>query len=216
MALLFFLATAFVISFSGAAQPGPVTATAIAFGRRNRYAGVALAIGHGIIEFPLMVLIILGLGRFFELTPVQIAIGLAGGTVLLFMAVQMRAGLKSGDHQQKTVPSKPILAGIVLSASNPYFLLWWATIGLALATEATGFGIWAFVLFAMVHWFVDLAWVTGLSWASFKGSTLMSQRNQQSILMGCADAMLLFGAKFIFDSACLWYEVTHSYRPPQS
>lgn len=212
MTLLFFLAKAFIISFSGAAQPGPVTATAIALGRQNRYAGIALSIGHGIIELPLMVLIVLGLGRFFELIRVQIAIGLAGGTVLLFMAVQMLIGLRSAnDHQEDAVKSKPVLAGIVLSASNPYFLLWWATIGLALATEATGFGIWAFVLFAILHWFVDLTWVTALSWASFKGSTLMSQNEQRSILAGCAVAMLLFGMKFIFDSACSWYEVTHVY-----
>ncbi|UCF44527.1 MAG: LysE family transporter, partial [Planctomycetota bacterium] len=61
MTLLLFLIQVFIISFSGAAQPGPVTATAIATGSRNRYAGLALAIGHGIIEFPLMVLIMLGL-----------------------------------------------------------------------------------------------------------------------------------------------------------
>lgn len=208
MAVLFFLAEAFLISFSGAAQPGPVTAAAIAFGRRNRYAGIALAIGHGVIEFPLMVLIVLGLGRFFERVPVQIVIGLVGGAVLLFMGIQMRIGLRTAQRREETaVKSQPLLAGMVLSASNPYFLLWWATIGLALATEATGFGIWAFVLFAMVHWAVDLGWVTALSWASFKGSTLMTERNQRSILAGCANAMVIFGMKFVFDSACTWYEV---------
>ena len=80
--------------------------------------------------------------------------------------------------------AKPVLAGIVLSASNPYFYLWWATIGLALVTRATAFGIGAFVAFALVHWFVDLGWVTALSWASFKGSKLMTERNQRSILAG--------------------------------
>jgi len=55
VAFLFFLAQVLIISCSGAMQPGPVTATAIAMGARNRYAGTLLAIGHGIIEFPLMV-----------------------------------------------------------------------------------------------------------------------------------------------------------------
>jgi threonine/homoserine/homoserine lactone efflux protein len=210
MAILFFLAKAFIISFSGAAQPGPVTTSAIAFGRQNRYAGIALSIGHGIIEFPLMVLIVLGLGRLFQRTSVQILIGFVGGIVLLIMAVQMLIGLRSAGGGEKDVTrSRPILTGIVLSASNPYFLLWWATIGLALASEATGFGIWAFVLFAIVHWSVDLMWVTALSWASFKGSTLMSVRNQRSILAGCATAMLLFGLKFIFDSVCSWCDAAY-------
>jgi threonine/homoserine/homoserine lactone efflux protein len=62
MDLLFFFLQVFVISFSGAMQPGPVTATVITMAARNRYAGTLLAIRHGIIEFPLMVLIILGLG----------------------------------------------------------------------------------------------------------------------------------------------------------
>ena len=66
MSLLFFLAQVLVISCSGAMQPGPVTATAIAMGARSRYAGSLLAVGHGIIEFPLMVVIILGMGKFFE------------------------------------------------------------------------------------------------------------------------------------------------------
>ena len=207
MALVAFLATAFVISFSGAAQPGPVSTTAIAFGRKDRYAGIGLSIGHGIIEFPLMVLIVLGLGRFFELVPVRIAIGLVGGVVLMMMAVQMLLNLKvATDSENNSARSRPVLTGIVLSASNPYFFLWWATVGLALATTAVGFGIGAFVLFGIVHWLVDVVWVTALSWASFKGSTLMNERNQRSILAGCALAMFLFGLKFVFEAACSWYE----------
>jgi threonine/homoserine/homoserine lactone efflux protein len=210
MEILAFLAQVFVISLSGALQPGPVTTAAITMGTRNRLAGSLIAIGHGIVEFPLMVLIVLGLGRLLELTPVQIVIGIVGGLVLVFMAVHMWGSLKTaGNEEVKVVQSRPVLAGIVLTASNPYFLFWWATIGLALATKASGFGVLAFALFAVVHWLVDLGWVTCLSWASFGGSTLMTRRNQRSILAGCAAAMLLFGIKFVFDSVCSWYELTH-------
>ena len=157
-----------------------------------------------------MVLIVLGLGRVFELVPVRIVIGLVGGVVLMAMAVQMLLNLNvTAEGGNDSVRSRPILTGIVLSASNPYFFLWWATIGLALATTAVGFGIWAFVLFGIVHWSVDVVWVTALSWASFKGSTLMDERNQRSILAGCAQAMFLFGLKFVFDAACSWYEVSY-------
>lgn len=71
MALVLFLIQVFIISFSGAIQPGPVTTSAITMGTRNRWAGVLPAIGHGIIEFPLMVLIILGLGEIFQKTTAQ-------------------------------------------------------------------------------------------------------------------------------------------------
>ena len=67
--------------------PGPVTAAAIAIGQRSRYAGVLIAVGHAIIEFPLMILIVLGMGALFESTKTQMAVGLAGGVFLLMMGI---------------------------------------------------------------------------------------------------------------------------------
>ncbi|MGA2173114.1 MAG: LysE family transporter [Sedimentisphaerales bacterium] len=199
MALVFFLVQVFIISFSGAIQPGPVTATAITMGARNRWAGVLLAIGHGIIEFPLMILIILGLGAIFQKPAAQIIIGAAGGMVLLYMAYGMfRTSGNVSISQAGARKDKPILAGIVLTASNPYFLIWWATVGLALATDATKLGVYAFMLFAIVHWFVDLIWVTALSLASFHGTTLLGPKSQTITLRICAAAMLLFGLFFIY------------------
>ena len=183
-------------------QPGPVTATAIAMGARNRWAGTLIAIGHGIIEFPLIVVIILGLGKYFELQKVQIAIGLAGGVFLLLMAIQGLLSLKAkAENKSRVFTNKPVLAGIVLSASNPYFLLWWATVGLALATQAKEWGIWAFALFALAHWSVDLVWLQILSWASFKGSVLLGPRGMRIVLMICSVALLVFGLFFIYNAA---------------
>jgi len=202
MALLVFLVQVFVISFSGAMQPGPVTATAIAIGARNRYAGLALALGHGIIEFPLMVLIMFGMGKILESTKTQIIIGLAGGAFLFLMAIQMFISTKTTDAaQQKVLDKKPIWAGIILSIGNPYFLLWWATIGLALATTARAFGIWAFALFALVHWSVDCVWLHALSWASFKGVALLGPRALQIALRVCSVALFFFGLFFIYSAA---------------
>ena len=199
MALLFFLAQVFIISITGALQPGPVTATTITMGTRNRWAGTLMAVGHGMIEFPLIVVIVLGMGKFFQIQKVQVGIGLAGGTFLILMAVQTYLSLKAnGVNESKVLKGKPILAGIILSASNPYFLLWWATVGLALATQATKWGIWAFVLFALTHWSVDLIWLQVLSWASFKGSTLLGQRGLRVVLMFCSAALFGFGLYFIY------------------
>jgi threonine/homoserine/homoserine lactone efflux protein len=199
MDLLFFLAQVLVISCSGAMQPGPVTATAIAMGARSRYAGPLIAVGHGIIEFPLMVVIILGMGKYFRLPKVQIAIGLAGGVFLILMAMQALLSVKArADAQPKALAGKPILAGIILSATNPYFLLWWATVGLALATQAAKWGVWAFAMFALAHWSVDLVWLQILSWASFKGSSLLGPRVQQIVLLVCSLAIFGFGVFFIY------------------
>lgn len=202
MALVFFLFQVFVISFSGAMQPGPVTATAITMGARNRWAGALLAIGHGIVEFPLMVLIILGVGVIFRQTLTQIIVGFAGGGVLIYMALGMfKSASAQINPQAGAKKDRPLLAGIVLTASNPYFLIWWATVGLALATEATEFGIWAFALFAIVHWLVDLIWVMALSLASYHGTTLLGPQRQRIVLKICAAAMLFFGLFFIYKAA---------------
>ena len=218
MALVLFLIQVFIISFSGAIQPGPVTASAITMGTRNRWAGVLLAIGHGIIEFPLMVLIILGLGAVFQKTATQIIIGSAGGAVLILMAALMFKSSAAGRSAQPTQAAQPqsspvgrgrskaifivtaILAGIILTVSNPYFLIWWATVGLALATKASKLGLYAFAFFAVVHWFVDLIWVTALSLASFHGTTLLGPKLQTVIVKICAAAMLFFGLFFIYNA----------------
>ncbi len=210
MQLFLFLIQVFIISFSGAMAPGPVTATAISLGSRNRYAGALMAIGHGIIEFPLMVLIMLGMAEVFKSIPIQIAIGALGGILLLIMAIQMFTALKNNpDSETKPLDNKPILAGIVLSASNPYFILWWATIGLKLSTDAKEFGMIAFPLFAIVHWSCDCTWFQTLSWASFKGSSLLGRQSQKIILGVCSAAMFLFGLKFIFDAIWLLIKLNH-------
>jgi threonine/homoserine/homoserine lactone efflux protein len=201
MELFFFLITAVGISLSGAMSPGPMTAAAIAMGTSSRFAGALLAVGHAIIEFPLMILIALGLGKILGSTYVKIFIGLTGGVFLLFMAIKMFRGSKSEAVQNvKAAKSGPIAAGIVLSGGNPYFLLWWATVGLALATTATGLGIWAFALFVIVHWLCDLIWLSALSWASFKGMGLFGPHSQQIVLWFCSVVLIGFGAFFIYNA----------------
>jgi len=198
MNLLLFLLNVLGISLSGALAPGPVTAAAIGMGARHRFAGTLMAIGHGIIEFPLMVLLIFGVGRLLTLPSVSIAIGLIGGGVLIFMGVQMFRGLgRVGTEDVPVTRGGPLTTGILLSVGNPYFLIWWATVGLALITTAKGFGVWAFVLFALAHWLCDLVWLTVLSWASFKGSVLLGPKSQRIVLAVCAAAMLGFGLYFI-------------------
>lgn len=207
MNFLFFLAQVLGISCSGAMQPGPVTATAIAMGARNRYAGIFIAIGHGIVEFPLIVVIILGMGKYFEIPKVKIVIGLAGGVFLLLMAIQSLLSLKAKlDNQSKVIKDKPITAGIILSAGNPYFLIWWATVGLALATQAKEWGIWAFAIFALAHWSVDLIWLQLLTWFSNKGSVLLGPKGMRIVLMICAAALFFFGLFFIYNALMIWFK----------
>ena len=202
MNLISFLIQAVVISLSGVMAPGPVTAVTIGLGARRRHAGALVAVGHAIVEFPLMVLIVLGVGRFFEVPSVRIGIGFAGGVMLLVMAAGMFLALrKADDGAAELARSGPVLTGVLLSIGNPYFLLWWATVGLALASRAAKLGIMAFVLFAILHWLCDLVWLEVLSRASFRGSKVFGRRGQRIVLAICAAALLFFAGTFLFRAA---------------
>ncbi len=196
-----FLITAFGISLTGVLAPGPMTAATLAAGTRRRHAGAMIALGHGAVELPLMILIIVGVGRVFENDWVKVGIGLAGGAFLLAMGGQLLCSLRRNEPVSEISNGRhPFWDGLILSVGNPYFLLWWATVGLALATRAVAFGIHGFALFALIHWLCDLVWLEMLSLATYKGSELLAGRGQKIVLAVCGGAMLLFGGKFILDA----------------
>lgn len=199
--MIAFLVTATAVSLSGVLAPGPMTAATLAAGTRSRHAGALIALGHGAIEFPLMLIIIAGAGRLFEIEAVRIGIGLAGGAVLLMMGIQLLAAARKPPSESEVSDGRhPFWTGIVLSGANPYFLIWWATVGLALATQAVELGIIAFVLFAVIHWLCDLVWLEALSLASHQGTELLGGRLQQIVLVVCGVMLIFFGGKFLHDA----------------
>jgi len=208
MVMGMFLINVVVISLSGVMAPGAVTAATIAQGTRNRWAGTLISLGHGIVEIPLIFLLMLGLDLVFKMDPVRIGIGILGGGFLLWMGIGMlRQTPPDTNTPQTTFNKGSIRTGIVLSATNPYFLFWWATVGLNLAIGAKELGITALILFAIVHWLCDLIWLSFLSVAAFvthRGAGLFGQKMQRGILLFCGIALLIFGVKFMVDALKLW------------
>lgn len=210
MEIAVFLFSAVVISLSGVMAPGSVTAATIAQGAARKDAGVLIAVGHGIIEFPLMFGIILGFDAVIKSSVAQIAIGMVGGAFLLWMGAGMIRDIgKEAVATNGSRKSGPVLTGLLLSAGNPYFLLWWATIGLKLATDARQLGWVAFVLFTIIHWLCDLAWLGFLGVMSFGGSRILGGRVQRAILAICGAALVLFSIRFIYSATVLWIRTVH-------
>jgi threonine/homoserine/homoserine lactone efflux protein len=204
--LVLFLGQAIGISLSGVMAPGPVTAATLGAGTRSKHAGALIAVGHGIVEFPLMLLVLGGMVELFEIAGVSVLIGAAGGGFLLYMGVQMlRDAGKRVGAESKYAAMNPIWIGIVLTGGNPYFLLWWVSVGLALTKQAFEFGRLGFALFALVHWLCDLVWLEILSRASFVGSEVFGQRTQRAVLGVCGAALIVLGGLFVVDAATdLW------------
>jgi threonine/homoserine/homoserine lactone efflux protein len=181
--------------------PGAITAAALAAGTRRRHAGALIAVGHGIVEFPLIVLIILGVGWLLQIAAVRVAIGLAGGGIMLWMAVGLLRALRAPALESVAPPQRhPVWIGIVLTATNPFFLVWWATVGLKLTVDAAALGTTAFALFAAIHWVCDLVWLEILTVASHSGTRLLGPIVQKVILVVCGGAMALFGAHFLISA----------------
>ncbi|MBN2395692.1 MAG: LysE family transporter [Candidatus Atribacteria bacterium] len=195
-----FLLKAVIISLSGVMAPGPITAITVSKGAENPKSGAMIAIGHGVVEFPLMILIVVGFGRFFELNWVKVVIGILGGLFLLNMALGLLKNVrdfKIGSLDQKY---SPFQSGIVLTIANPYFLIWWATIGAVLITGAYQFGLFGFIAFAIVHWSCDFIWYSFLSSLSFKGGQFFGKRMQKVLFIFCGVFLLFFSGKFIYDA----------------
>ena len=124
--LTLFLVQAVIISLSGVMAPGSITAATIAQGTRSRWAGGLISVGHGMVEIPLIFALMLGLHFIFEVDAVKILIGLAGGGFLLWMGTGMLRQTQDPEAVHNGhVKSGSVATGVILSATNPYFLLWW-------------------------------------------------------------------------------------------
>ena len=181
--------------------PGPITAATLAAGARSRHAGALIALGHAVVEMPLILLLAAGIGTFLKSPAVKAGIGLAGGVVLVLMGAQLLLSMRQCNaDSEATVQRRPFMTGVVLTGANPYFLFWWATVGLALATQAAEYGALALLVFGVVHWLCDLGWLEVLSCAGFQGSQAFGLRSQKVISVICAVVLLGFGLKFLCEA----------------
>lgn len=196
-----FLITAMAISLSGVMAPGPITAATLASATRHRHAGALVALGHAIVEVPLIALLAIGVASFLDSPSVRAGIGMAGGAVLLLMGFQFLLSVwKRTNGSEASVQRHPLLIGIVLTAANPYFLLWWVTVGLALVTQALALGVLVLIVFVAVHWLCDLGWLEVLSAAGHQGSKRYGQRAQWAISAVCGIVLVGFGIKLLYDA----------------
>ena len=196
-----FLGSVFLISLSGVMMPGPTTAVTITNGMRHKGAGALVAVGHGVVELPLMVLIYLGFARYLELDGVKIGVGFAGGAALIWMALSIwKAKPVTTGVATKYSGQGPLAAGVITTATNPYFFVWWATIGAALLADAHVFGKSGVVAMGAVHWLCDAVWLLLISWVVFKSKRLWTPGVYHVVFGLCTLILAGFGGYFIFSA----------------
>jgi len=202
---LFFGSVA-LISLSGVLMPGPLFAATVQKATKRMSAGALIAVGHAIVEVPLMIVIFFVLSQFKVPSFVQVAVMLVGGALMVLMGIQTFRKRNKADEAAVSSHRDSVLAGVYTTAVNAGFILWWLTIGTALILNAQLFGLIGFSVFAGVHWLCDFSFYTVIALAIFKSQQLWSQRWNQQVRLGitlfCVAVFIGFGVYFM--GSALW------------
>lgn len=213
--MLFILITIFCSSFlvalSGALMPGPLlTVTISETVYRGQKTGPLMIFGHGILELLLIIGLATGLAPLLSLPQVFITISLAGGAILLRMCVTMFRSIpticltttNNTDRHRNLV-----LTGAVLSLLNPYWLIWWATIGLGYVLQTLQYGIIGLVAFFLGHILADLGWYALISFGIARGKHFFTDTHYRRLIGGCACFLLIFSCWFFYSGVNKFLEL---------
>jgi len=183
-------------------MPGPLFAITLKKASKSKAAGALIALGHGIVEFPLMFLIFFLLSQFNIPNFVQVAVGLVGGLLMILMGIQTFRNRQKNEETQVGLKRDSMIAGVYTTAVNAGFILWWLTIGTTLILNAQLFGFIGFSVFAGVHWLCDFSFYTVAALLIFKSQRLWTPKAKMGITFFCVTVFIGFGAYFI--GSALW------------
>lgn len=221
--LLQIMLYSFLIAFSGAVTPGPVLTIVIKeTPQRGWTTGPLVVVGHSILELLLIIGLVLGLDLILETSIAQLIICLIGGIILCILAALMlidalikKISITTTLDQKSSNGLKakfvPIFDGIITSISSPFWILWWATIGISLIfTELPPltvtpivFGFIGLLVFYIGHIMADMAWYTFISAMIASGKKLINDKIYRIILVCCAAYLIYLGITFILKGLTL-------------
>ena len=163
-----------LITPSGALSPGPLSAAGVAAGAAlGVVGGVLVALGHLVVELPYFALLVRILGGLRErLGRWRAVLDIVSGGFMLFFAYLLAASGLEAIRGEAGLPGAgavgspllALLAGIVLTGGNVYFLAWWLSVGRPIVEHARGLGPWGAGLVYAVHYSYDLAWLSLLAY----------------------------------------------------
>ncbi len=185
-------------------MPGPLLTVTIAeAAQRGTKAGPLVITGHAILELILVITIFKGLGQFLKIPSVIGTISLAGGIILIAMGMDMMRKASLMSLYSETVPYSvsssgyPVILGAVSSLVNPYWILWWATIGFGYMGTAGQFGLPGITVFFAGHIAADYAWYIMIAFGIHRGKSIISDKGYRTMIKGCSIFLMLFGLWFL-------------------
>jgi len=185
------------ISFAGTIVPGPILAVTLAKSYKSPWAGFQIALGHATIEIPLILLIYFGFSQFFQNNLVQLVLSTLGGGLIIWLGINMFRARADVVQGVKDAHYNAFTLGILTSALNPMFLLWWVTIGTMFIMKFHAFGIAGLILFIITYELPDLSWYSFVSVMTHKTKSLWGQRFQGWLFTACSLLLVGFGIWFL-------------------
>ncbi|EJG06059.1 Lysine exporter protein (LYSE/YGGA) [Methanofollis liminatans DSM 4140] len=189
----------FVIGLSGALAPGPTLVATIRGSLDHGWtAGPRLAAGHAAVEAVLALAIVAGLAAAADSVAVPVAV-VGGAALILFGGLTVRESRTAVlDAPVEAASGSPFLAGVVTSAANPYFWLWWLSVGSGLLLEGLAAGAAVAVAFMIGHWASDFGWFGLVAAGTAGGKTVLSVRQYRLVLAACGVFLIFFGASYLW------------------
>lgn len=205
------LISSFLVGLSGAMMPGSLLIVNINETIKRGLPGGVLAItGHALVELLTVAGLALGLGAILGRQIVVGAIAVAGGALLAWMALDTARTSRTAELAISAEPdsatsrhSGPLVAGSLATVSNPYWGLWWTSVGATYVAMAMEKGTAALGAFYIGHIASDYAWYFLVSLALVTGRKLISPRVYRGLLLTGSIFLAILAVYFIWSGAKL-------------
>jgi len=192
------LGTVVVTSLSGVMMPGPMFTVTLAKSMKSPWAGVLVSLGHAVVEVPLILAVYFGIAGFFQNDIVKLVLSVLGGAMIVWMGVDLFRARRKLAREGKDTSYNAFVAGILMSGLNPFFLVWWVTVGsLLLMNFLAVAGDWGLPIFIVVHWLCDLVWLSIVSVTIYRTHSFWGEKFQEWVFIVLSLALLYFGVWFI-------------------
>lgn len=197
--------SALTVGFSGAMMPGSLLTYTIrqslSSGPRS---GFIITLGHALLELVLIVLIFFGFDTLLKSETAQAVIGIAGGALLICMGAGMiihavKNDLSMETDQKSSIAKSMFLSGVVISAANPYFLLWWAVIGLGFVMQAfNSFGYPGVIVYFFGHILADFILYGAVSVIVGTTRRFIKEKPYRVVIALLGGVLIFFGGSFVY------------------
>ena len=194
-------AVSFAVGFSGAVAPGPLFAVVVSSSSKVGFkAGPIATVGHATVEALMVLMLSLGLSVVFTSPTVKFMVGVVGGCMMIIMALLMLRSVvlnKISIEVKKEENRNVLLGGIMATTLNPYWILWWATIGAAYVVISLNYGLLGLLVFYIAHISSDFTWYSLVSLIIGYGRKMIKRKHIRIIIGCCAIFLLYVGIQFI-------------------